>query len=316
MTTQSEPSVDDRLAEAAQWHADMICGIGDQAEFEAWRDRDPRNAAAFARMLGTAAAIRRAKPGLRHLSRSATSVSKGRRQFIQTAAASVGAVALGGGAFAYLNGRRASAKTPVGGFQRIALPDGAQLAINTDSSVEWRFDKRERTVWLKKGEIALAVAASLVPVCLYAGDRRVVLETGKINARMRNDALDLLVLDGVARVRGTSQATQAVNVAAGEAVLASPTSDRTRVMTQADMRFVSAWQQGQVYFNGETLGAAVDEYNRYLTKKITIGDPSIQGIRLGGRFNTHDPADFLTSLHGAFGIISTRTADGSIILTK
>jgi transmembrane sensor len=287
----------------------MTCGIGDQAEFEAWRDRDPRNAAAFARMLGTAATIRRARPGLRHLSRSASSVPTGRRQFMQTAAAYVGAIALGGGAFAYLNGRRASAKTPVGGFQQLALPDGGQLTINTDSTVEWRFDKRERAVWLKKGEIALAVAASVVPLCLYAGERRVVLEEGKINARIRNGALDLLVLDGAARVRGTGQA---VNVVAGEAILAG----RTRVMTQADMRFVSAWQQGQVYFNGETLGAAVDEYNRYLTKKITIGDPSIQGIRLGGRFNTHDPADFLTSLHGAFGIISTRTADGSIILTK
>ncbi len=313
MTTHSEPTLDDRLAEAADWHARMDCGTGDLTDFEAWRSADPRNAAAFARMLGAAAEISRLKPALRQRSRSAAT---DRRRFIQAAVASAGALCLGGGAFAILRGNRVSASTGIGDYQRVVLAGGGQLDINTDTSVQWRMDDGERTVWLKKGEIALSVPPSSIPMCLYAGGQRVVFDGGSVNARLRNGALDLLVLDGAARVRPSTSTGDAVTVRAGEAVLAGDTIARTRVMSANDIEFVSAWQQRQVYFNGETLGAAVEEYNRYLPKKISIGDPSIQGIRLGGRFNTHDPADFLASLHDGFAINAIRTADGSIVLTR
>ena len=319
MTTDTELTLDDRLAQAAEWYAHMDCGTGDQAEFEAWRAADPRNAAAFARMLGTAGVVSRLKPALREHTRS---VARDRRRFIQVAVASAGALCLGGGAFALLRGNRVSASTGVGEFRQMALDGGGQIDINTDSSVQWRFDKGQRTVWLKKGEIALTAPQSSVPVCLYAGGQRALFEGGKINARLRNGTLDLLVLTGAARVTssGSSGASgssgKAVTVRAGEAVLAGKAATRTRALTASDIQFVSAWQDGQVYFNGETLGAAVEEYNRYLPKKITIGDPSIQGIRLGGRFNTHDPADFLASLHDAFGINAMRTSDGSVVLSR
>ena len=313
MTSKTELSVDDRLAEAAEWHADMECGTGDQAAFEAWRDSDPRNAAAFARMLGLAAEVSRVKPGLGYLLQSGPD----RRMFIQAAVASIGAVALGLGTFALMRGGRASAHTNVGELRQVGLPDGGHLSVNTDSQVEWKFDSKQRAIWLKKGEIALSMPADPRPMCLYAGNKLVLFDGGKVNARLRDGALDLLVLQGAVRVReAASSAGGAVTVQQGEAVLAGSTVSRTRAMTPADIQFVSAWQSGQVYFNGVTLGAAIEEYNRYLTQKISIGDPSIQGIRLGGRFNSHDPADFLASLHDGFGIVATHTADGAVVLTK
>lgn len=315
MTKETELTLDDRLSEAARWHARMDCGTGNLAEFEAWRAADPRNAAAFARMFGAAAAVARVKPGLRHLSRTA-GIAPSRRRLIQTAVASMGAICLGGGGFALMRGARVSASTGVGGFERVPLKGGGQMDINTDSRVEWRFDTGQRTVWLQKGEIALTIPTSPLPVCLYGGGQRVVFESGRINARLRDGTLDLLVLDGAARVRRSTSQGSAVTVRAGEAVLAGDASTRTRVMTNTDIQFVSAWQQGQVYFNGETLGAAVEEYNRYLPRRIAIGDPSIQGIRLGGRFNSHDPADFLASLHDAFGINAVHTTEGGVVLVR
>jgi len=98
--------------------------------------------------------------------------------------------------------------------------------------------------------------------------------------------------------------------------MAAPSGLRARALSAADIQFVSAWQNGEVFFNGETLSAVVEEYNRYLTKKITIGDPGLQGIRLGGRFSNRGPAPFLSSLHDGFGINAIRAEDGSIVLTR
>ncbi|HTM81563.1 FecR family protein [Asticcacaulis sp.] len=315
MISDNNISLDALMEQAARWHARMDCGTADHEDFEAWRSADPRNAAAFARIIGTADQVHHLKPFLK---RSVESPS--RRGFFQAAVAASAAVAFGGGAIAIMRGKRVNAETPIGDHQSRTLPDGGRIDLNTDSKVEWRFDKDERSVWLKRGEVAVSIPEDPRPFCLYANGQKVIATAGRINARLRNSALDLLVLDGkfaVAPIKGQGGAKKAsIIVTTGNAVLAGASTMRMRSMTPDDVQFVSAWQDGELYFNGETLGAAVEEYNRYLPKKISIGDPSLQGIRLGGRFSSRDPADFIASLHDAFAIAANRTEDGSIILTR
>ena len=315
MNTDERPSVDALIDEAAKWHARLDSGSARPDEFERWRNSDPRHAAAYARVLGTAGVI----SGLKTPLRSRFSSPSRRTFFTGAAAASVfGAVA--GGAF-LLSGRgRVGAQTQVGEQLTRGLPDGSQLYVNTDTKVRWRIDDRHHDVWLEKGEIALTVPNNTKPLNIHVGKQVVEVHAGRFNARVRNGALDLLVLDGTANVRGAASAVGAkisqTSVSHGQAVLASPSGMRMRHMTSDDVLFVSAWQRGEIFFNGETLGTVVEEFNRYLPKKIVIGDPSLQGIRLGGRFKTNDPEAFLTALHGSFSINTSRTADGSIVLTR
>jgi transmembrane sensor len=219
----------------------------------------------------------------------------------------------GGGVFVMLN-HRASAQTAVGDQELRRLPDGGKLHINTNSKVQWRFSGQRREVWLNQGEIALNVPEDARPLYLYAADQVVELRSGQLNARLRNGALDLLMLEGQAEVQEDGRSGK-VRVATGQAALAGSANIRLRPMSPGDIQFVSAWQAGEIYFNGETLGAAVDEYNRYLPYKIVIGDPSLQGVRLGGRFKSHDPQLFLTSLRDSFGVVASRTSDGTVVLT-
>jgi len=321
--TQSE-TLDAVLDQAAQWYARMDCGTGDQAEFEAWRDADPRHAAAFARMLGAAEQVNVVKPLLRQSDiavRSRNTVSMSRRAWIKTAVAACALLVFGGAGYVLIGGGgRVSAMTAVGDQATRTLPDGGQLHINTDSKVQWRFNDRYRDVWLQRGEIALTIPNDTRPLRLHSAGQVVEVNAGKINVRLRNGALDLLVLEGKAKVSGHAAGGGApvaqTVVSEGHAVLADDNNAHLRPMTADDIEFVSAWQKGQVYFNGETLGAAVEEYNRYLPYKIAIGDPSLQGIRLGGRFSSRDPKIFLASLHDAFAISANRTSDGSVVLTR
>ena len=95
MTMDGKKSVDDLLAEAAEWHASIDCGTADRAEFERWRLSDPRNAAAFARLSGTDETLTNYGAELaRRPSKFVTVTTLTRRQSFQ-AAAGIGAATIG-----------------------------------------------------------------------------------------------------------------------------------------------------------------------------------------------------------------------------
>ena len=63
-----------------------------------------------------------------------------------------------------------------------------------------------------------------------------------------------------------------------------------------------AWTAGHLAFQGETLDDAVQEFNRYNQRQITIADPSIVKVQVGGIFLTTDPDSFIAALQRSFGI--------------
>lgn len=188
MISPSEP-VDSVLEEAARWHARMDCGTAETSEFETWRSADPRNAAAFARMVGTAGEVKRLKPALRQ-----SHPLPSRRGWVRAVAASFAVAAVGSGAYLVSGSGRVSAKTSVGGEASHVLGDGSRLHINTDTTVQWRVDRQHREVWLETGEVALTVAAGAAPLIFHGAGQKVEMRQGTFNARIRNGALDLLVI--------------------------------------------------------------------------------------------------------------------------
>ncbi len=84
---------------------------------------------------------------------------------------------------------------------------------------------------------------------------------------------------------------------------------RTAVLSQSDADATAAWRRGEIVFNGMSLDMAVNEFNRYLGRKLVIGDPPIRRIRLGGRFFVDAPDSFLRSLRVGFDIEATAHAD-------
>jgi transmembrane sensor len=79
---------------------------------------------------------------------------------------------------------------------------------------------------------------------------------------------------------------------------------------------VSAWRRGEIVFQGAPLGAVVEEYNRYLIKKMVIADPELSKLRLGGRFINSDPTDFLATLRSSFDIDAVDAGGDTIMLTR
>jgi transmembrane sensor len=91
-------------------------------------------------------------------------------------------------------------------------------------------------------------------------------------------------------------------VSAGEAATVRRNSVSIRTVLPKEMSRKLAWTAGHLAFQGETLDDAVQEFNRYNQRQITIADPSIVKLQVGGSFRTTDLDSFIAALQHSFGI--------------
>ncbi|MFT3997686.1 MAG: DUF4880 domain-containing protein [Asticcacaulis sp.] len=308
---------------ASLWQARLDSGTADRDEFEAWRAADPRHAAAFARLSGVLSQIDRAKKAHPQRRRDAIEAPPSRRRFL-TAGGGLMAAGVAGAVF-LPSLARARVRTAIGDRQRLSPVSGLNLDVNTDSTVSW-VTGDQRQVWLERGELALTVAEGAPPCRLSGGNGRLTLIHGTLNARLRGKALDLMVMGGdcvivpertpIFEGSGAAAPGKALTIPAGHAIMATGSATRMRMVNDGDIEFTAGWRQGELILDGQTLGTAVDEYNRYLKHHIIIADPQLESLRLGGRFDTRNPGDFLSALNAGFGIHAIKDANGAIILTK
>lgn len=300
-------SDDPILREAAQWSARAELGTLDAAEFERWRAADPRHALAFIRVTDATQRTAEAASGRQEI--RARGVS--RRSAI---AAGLGALTLGGGG---LLASRVSARdrvsTPVGGLRRVDLPSAGALTLNTDSAASWRRERDGLRLWLERGEIGLDLTEGAGPLRLNGEQGGARLSPGRYNARLRDGLLDLTILSGEARAE---LAGDGAIVRGPHAVLLAADRPLVRAVSSEDLAALGAWRNGEILFVDEPLGQAVDEYNRHLLRKIVIADPTLAGLRVGGRFTADDPAVFLRALKVTQGVDVTTSGEAVFLSRK
>lgn len=312
MGQKGDQDRDALIAQASEWLACLDAGRADPAEFEAWRDADPRRAAAFAEVAAAWSkldALRGAEPRQRPAVNRRAWLGGG----MALAAGLAGAAYLGRDQLL-----RARTVTGVGERRTLALPDGSSLELNTDTEVLWRFDSRRRRLWLQRGEVALTIAQdALRPFELFTQQGLARLASGQFNARLRPAGLDLIVLAGRAAVRtAAGEARAAVESAtdARQALAVTATGVAVAAAPEAEVQNVQAWRRGEIVFEGQRLSEAIEEYNRYLLRKLVIEDPKVGAMRLGGRFLTDNPETFLEALRTTFGLRIIEDGPSRILL--
>lgn len=307
---QGEPT--GSAAEAARWLASLELGTADLAAFEQWRAADPRHALAFARVYASAETL----SALTMPDEPAT-VSQAdmvpRRHFLRNAIA--GAVVTIGGSMFF--GARAlawsQASTAVGEFRKVSLPDGSIVALNTDTAVSWRFESERRRIRLDRGEIALELGPG-IPASFSAAGTEASLSAGRFVARLRPRKVDLLILRGRAIVPDRDKGS--VLVSALEEASLSSAAPFLMPASEERISRVTAWQNGEIEFDDERLADAIEEYNRYLSRKIVVDDPQLADLRIGGRFSSADPENFLQALALGLDVRVIRAGPGVHIQSK
>jgi transmembrane sensor len=203
-------------------------------------------------------------------------------------------------------------ETGVGGREKMELADGSTVDLNTDSELNVRISGSRRDIMLARGEALFHVAHdSNRPFYVTAGGTVVRAVGTEFSVRIRDpEHVEVLVAEGrvavgapgtEANFENPSLLATAPKVSAGEAASVQRNSVAVRRVPARDITRKLAWTAGHLAFQGETLDDAVQEFNRYNQRQITIADPSIVRIRVGGIFLTTDPDSFIAALQRSFG---------------
>ena len=233
-------------------------------------------------------------------------------------------------------------RAAVGERYAVTLDDGTALTLNTDSRAAVRFDGHTRQVRLLQGQALFEVAKDAHrPFVVTAGQRTVTALGTAFDVRYSAHRFEVTLIEGkvevAERVPDAPRAAAAAAEGAAAAAVAVPhpspltphvltpgqqliaaadiaSAQRQPLVRQADLKRTTSWRYGQVIFEDDLLGVAIQEMNRYAKRRIAIADPALAQLRLSGAFETGQTGTFIEALTTYFPISVARQNSEEIVL--
>jgi transmembrane sensor len=255
-----------------------------QSELNAWLAQSPAHMVAYLRI--DSAWSRADRLNALRPSATAPDTARLRPLFVRASIAFAALLAVGVvvSPFVHLGQDAKTYSTALGGHATIALNDGSQVELNTDTVVRISDKKDERRVWLDKGEAYFDVRHDPVhPFLLSIGDHRVLDVGTKFTAR--RDALQtrIAVAEGSVRFEPAASGKQ-VTLVRGDVLVAAPQAVSVSKESAQDTAVALGWRAGVVTFRHATLADAAAEINRYDAKRIVVADSAARAMKISGTF--------------------------------
>jgi len=321
---------DDALAEqAAHWIVRLTDGDPDERRrvrdaFEAWKQADPRHAAAagdMERFIGETHAVRDRAAGHARPARAALDAAfaaEGRRRQRVRRAGTALAVAclLAVPAWALLQAwpvgyLAADLRTATGQWESRMLPDGTRITLNTASAVNLHYDPHRRAIELVQGEILVDVARDAARPFLVETAHGSIRALGtRFVADRQADATVLDMIESRVSVQTAAQraagSAEATIVGAGQRVRI--TVDAVGPAEAIDARTLAqAWQQHQLVASDRPLPEVLDALSRHRPGRIQYDRARLQHIRVNAVLPLDDTDRALELLMASFPELRIRT---------
>ena len=301
--------------EALRWLADFDnLSEVEQARFHAWLDERPENGEAFEKLeaewrrLDALRQLATAEPDPRVVEKWLRLRRFRRRYLPLAAAAAIAALAV---IFARMPQETYEAHylTAVGEHERVAMPDGSVVVLNTGSEMVVSYGPEERHVRLARGEAHFEVMPDPErPFSVAAGTGLVVAVGTAFNVHLKGEAVEVLVTEGSVEIRpdalrAATPPKPSRGAGAGKAKRGLPAGQRLAAGHRAEYRdtieSVSpvdpeeierklAWQAGMLDFRDATLAEVVEEASRYTETRIVVADPEIRELHVTGYLKAGD----------------------------
>lgn len=184
--------------------------------------------------------------------------------------------------------------TVVGERQRLQLPDGSKVLLNTDSAFSSQFNEQRHVARLHKGEAFFEVP----------GNRTLPLEidAGPVTASVSDTTFAVRYLDGITQVqvqRGdvelrANRDDAHVRLSAGQSIRIGPNGFDRPARLDAPTDF--AWVQGRLVFENRPLGEVLAELRRYYPGWIINNNERLADVAVTGNYRLDQPLDVVRSL--------------------
>jgi transmembrane sensor len=333
---------------AADWLVRQDHGLTaeERDEFERWLARDARHAAAYRELCETWGLLDQVPASRVPLPLRRIGMAWWAGAGLAAAAAVVVAVWLPSWNSASTIAADQRATTAIGGFERLTLPDGSVVRLNTASAVAVAFAESERRITLESGEASFEVVKDAVrPFIVRAGPVEVRAIGTAFNVRQEGDAVDVLVTEGRVQVddvvskqsvlppkvpatraeppAGSRSESGSLSVmpvlSAGQRVrIANKPMESAKPVEVLEVPApvvarVLAWHDRHLEFSDEPLEHIAAEFNRYNQHRLVIADPVLGTQRFGGKFPANDFATLVRLLEANFGVIVERRENETVL---
>jgi transmembrane sensor len=285
---------DEAAAWVAKMDADGWCDA-DEAALGRWMVADPRRRGALLQAQAAWIAL-----DVRPAAVAATPLLR-RRTMMQLAGGAL-AASLAGGVFLLTRG--ITYRTQLGEIRRVPLADGSTATINTGSEVQVVLADRRRTVTIAQGEAWFRVAKDATrPFVVEAGPVVVQAVGTAFSVRRRDHGADVVVTEGVVEVWTAQADGYRTSLSAGQsAFVGDNAAVRINKEEPSAVDRTLAWRTGAIDIGGQTLAAAIGEFNRYNRRKLELADQRLAGEQIDGLFHTDDPEGFARAIRASFNV--------------
>ncbi len=188
--------------------------------------------------------------------------------------------------------------TAFGEQRTVALSDGSLITLNTDTQVLTRYTGDRRRISLLQGQALFEVADDPL--------RPFVVEAGKGVVTVLGTTFDVIHMDGNTKVTVLSGGVEVAasgkdgrlareKLSQGEQVLYGTNVVLTSP-AKVDLTVATSWKDGRLIFEGTPLDQALDEVNRYASRKIVLQEASLNQLKFTGVFNIGDTEGVVTAM--------------------
>ena len=290
------------LSAAAQWYARLQSGEAsdqDRQDWQAWQAADELHRQAWQRIEAVRQQMDRVPGSL--VAPTLHGVQRSRRQVVRSVVllASAGSLGWLGWRSETSQNLLADYRTAVGERREVRLADGSSLLLNTDTSVNVRFDGAQRVLELLWGEMLVSSALDPLKRPLRVSTRHAqVLALGtRFIVRSQAAGGEVAVLENAVQV-SLAQGRPAVHLDAGQRL--DFTSQALGAIRRNDAT-VGAWQQGSIIAIDRPLGELLADLSRYRPGVLRC-DQQIARMKISGAFPVDDTDRALAALHSGFGL--------------
>lgn len=191
----------------------------------------------------------------------------------------------------------ASYSSAVGEIRRVTLPDNSVITLNTDTQLQVRYYEHRREVALLQGQALFQVQSDRAqPFDVLAGDTQVRVTGTRFDVLYLPEQTQVTVQSGSVRVRqGSWWWSDQVDLHADQQVALSPQATELKAQS-ADIQSALSWEHGTLIYKNVRLDQAVAQINRYRAYPITLSQPSLGAIHIGGTVLVARTEDFLDTL--------------------
>ena len=223
-----------------------------------------------------------------------------------------------GGLFAWMRQPEVYA-TDAGERRVVTLADGSQVALDSRSEVSVQYSAHARELTLTRGQARFDVAHDIErPFSVTAEGHKVIAMGTSFNVDLFGPSVLVTLIEGRVVVSSTPQLVDPgpvdaslarITLDAGEQVVFSPKAPPR--VARVNLGQASAWENGEVMSDNDSLATIVERINRYAQHPVVIADGETAELRISGVFHTGDVDGFVNAIAAYLPVRAEKEADGT-----